>query len=71
MIGRAKKNEIVALRNEKGSYNYSGGTFSVLCIVALRNEKGSYNSLLEHRKRNRIVALRNEKGSYNFRLWLF
>ena len=34
---------IVALRNEKGSYNY----FSLLCylgvIVALRNEKGSYN----------------------------
>ena len=34
---------IVALRNEKGSYNvvYKGNiTFA---IVALRNEKGSYN----------------------------
>ena len=34
---------IVALRNEKGSYN----TFLSVClktiIVALRNEKGSYN----------------------------
>ena len=35
--------EIVALRNEKGSYN--GGLASVrgTVIVALRNEKGSYN----------------------------
>ena len=35
--------EIVALRNEKGSYNLlSFGKFEI-AIVALRNEKGSYN----------------------------
>ena len=34
---------IVALRNEKGSYNVSGGLYSACGIVALRNEKGSYN----------------------------
>ena len=34
---------IVALRNEKGSYNLSVGTLPVALIVALRNEKGSYN----------------------------
>ena len=35
--------KIVALRNEKGSYN--GGTNATKhpLIVALRNEKGSYN----------------------------
>ena len=35
---------IVALRNEKGSYNIDKDTGEVLTIVALRNEKGSYNS---------------------------
>ena len=37
---------IVALRNEKGSYNrfFNRGFF--FFIVALRNEKGSYNPLL-------------------------
>ena len=34
---------IVALRNEKGSYNCSECKCSVNEIVALRNEKGSYN----------------------------
>ena len=34
---------IVALRNEKGSYNASLWTTPTLSIVALRNEKGSYN----------------------------
>ena len=34
---------IVALRNEKGSYNFEKLTDSLLEIVALRNEKGSYN----------------------------
>ena len=34
---------IVALRNEKGSYNGWGRISPNLCIVALRNEKGSYN----------------------------
>ena len=35
---------IVALRNEKGSYNVEGCSESVCHIVALRNEKGSYNN---------------------------
>ena len=34
---------IVALRNEKGSYNLHLVTFRHCLIVALRNEKGSYN----------------------------
>ena len=34
---------IVALRNEKGSYNKYITAASVTPIVALRNEKGSYN----------------------------
>ena len=36
-------NVIVALRNEKGSYNLMGYQVGNNCIVALRNEKGSYN----------------------------
>ena len=34
---------IVALRNEKGSYNPVYYGYGFLKIVALRNEKGSYN----------------------------
>ena len=34
---------IVALRNEKGSYNISTEQPKSTNIVALRNEKGSYN----------------------------
>ena len=34
---------IVALRNEKGSYNGIGARHTKDPIVALRNEKGSYN----------------------------
>ena len=34
---------IVALRNEKGSYNSDIHQVQTLYIVALRNEKGSYN----------------------------
>ena len=34
---------IIALRNEKGSYNSPSHTPSPLAIIALRNEKGSYN----------------------------
>ena len=34
---------IVALRNEKGSYNCRQTTTPQAGIVALRNEKGSYN----------------------------
>ena len=36
---------IVALRNEKGSYNHSISMITTFEIVALRNEKGSYNYL--------------------------
>ena len=35
---------IVALRNEKGSYNTENVVMDEDVIVALRNEKGSYNS---------------------------
>ena len=35
--------EIVALRNEKGSYNKIDVRAILALIVALRNEKGSYN----------------------------
>ena len=34
---------IVALRNEKGSYNVAQACLMLARIVALRNEKGSYN----------------------------
>ena len=34
---------IVALRNEKGSYNPFNPYKTQTAIVALRNEKGSYN----------------------------
>ena len=37
--------EIVALRNEKGSYNSKTARIFRHKIVALRNEKGSYNRL--------------------------
>ena len=36
-------NGIVALRNEKGSYNENNHIEGNRFIVALRNEKGSYN----------------------------
>ena len=34
---------IIALRNEKGSYNLKRRSTPPLGIIALRNEKGSYN----------------------------
>ena len=34
---------IIALRNEKGSYNIVVFGIYALSIIALRNEKGSYN----------------------------
>ena len=37
---------IIALRNEKGSYNADLGAKKLSSIIALRNEKGSYNGLL-------------------------
>ena len=56
---------IVALRNEKGSYNIKPTDTFKTDIVALRNEKGSYNVGLISKYAIWIVALRNEKGSYN------
>ena len=56
---------IVALRNEKGSYNDRLPTDTGQAIVALRNEKGSYNCNGNQGFYFGIVALRNEKGSYN------
>ena len=56
---------IVALRNEKGSYNAEVATTQRPDIVALRNEKGSYNIKSLNAMALIIVALRNEKGSYN------
>ena len=41
-----KPYKIVALRNEKGSYNRYNCVEVMVDIVALRNEKGSYNSIL-------------------------
>ena len=35
--------EIVALRNEKGSYSKASNLATKKAIVALRNEKGSYS----------------------------
>ena len=35
---------IIALRNEKGSYNLHNTIIGAVNIIALRNEKGSYNS---------------------------
>ena len=58
--------EIVALRNEKGSYNLDNDIETFEDIVALRNEKGSYNNGGGLAGCLRIVALRNEKGSYNY-----
>ena len=54
---------IVALRNEKGSYNYLGKYQNRYSIVALRNEKGSYNINELRKLVDGIVALRNEKDA--------
>ena len=35
--------KIIALRNEKGSYNPQKFENCIVIIIALRNEKGSYN----------------------------
>ena len=54
---------IVALRNEKGSYNSARNMAIRRLIVALRNEKGSYNPKTKMPPSQSIVALRNEKES--------
>ena len=56
---------IIALRNEKGSYNSLHILQNPYTIIALRNEKGSYNQNLHSLQVFEIIALRNEKGSYN------
>ena len=56
---------IIALRNEKGSYNCTIAFIQRIEIIALRNEKGSYNLSGLKQTRLKIIALRNEKGSYN------
>ena len=56
---------IIALRNEKGSYNSRVISMFTHCIIALRNEKGSYNFATCENFCPNIIALRNEKGSYN------
>ena len=66
MLSRVNSLQIVALRNEKGSYNLNATNLHSVCIVALRNEKGSYNNNMELGYTPNIVALRNEKGSYNY-----
>ena len=43
-LKRRMRQDIVALRNEKGSYSQEGITPTDKLIVALRNEKGSYSS---------------------------
>ena len=43
MLPAATTETIVALQNEKGSYNPNGLPLLVCEIVALQNEKGSYN----------------------------
>ena len=65
MLLPLKETLIVALRNEKGSYNFSLTMRPTFGIVALRNEKGSYNNQNIQTTTVCIVALRNEKGSYN------
>ena len=44
LFERTQKLHIVALRNEKGSYNLILVGLNYNNIVALRNEKGSYNA---------------------------
>ena len=56
---------IIALRNEKGSYNPPETVTPRMKIIALRNEKGSYNMIKARCMALVIIALRNEKGSYN------
>ena len=43
MFDDDKEELIIALRNEKGSYNSIAEYIDLKNIIALRNEKGSYN----------------------------
>ena len=64
MIVEDKTGLIIALRNEKGSYNRRLERDYGMPIIALRNEKGSYNVCPIAKIATAIIALRNEKGSY-------
>ena len=63
--GASYSSSIIALRNEKGSYNNVPIKTTRALIIALRNEKGSYNLWTALATALLIIALRNEKGSYN------
>ena len=56
---------IVALRDERGSYNRALVMAQSIRIVALRDERGSYNTINSFSCVISIVALRDERGSYN------
>ena len=43
METQSARESIIALRNEKGSYNWREKGKNPNSIIALRNEKGSYN----------------------------
>ena len=62
MVCASRGHWIIALRNEKGSYNlcYDGQNF--FDIIALRNEKGA-TTLTARIFFISIIALRNEKGA--------
>ena len=55
--GLPTRRTIVALRNEKGSYNDLYDFAAFVSIVALRNEKGSYNWAMVDIVKANIVAL--------------
>ena len=57
--------KIVALRNEKGSYNHISGGLSFILIVALRNEKGSYNLTNRGVKSSNIGAAKWKRYSFD------
>ena len=61
----ATERRIVALRDERGSYNAIRSRLISSSIVALRDERGSYNDLPSDLVYFGIVALRDERGSYN------
>ena len=69
LSNHCKLTSIIALRNEKGSYNTELCITSKCGIIALRNEKGSYNDISPLGRLGSIIALRNEKGSYNLHVF--
>ena len=57
--------EIIALRDERGSYNIVSEQYIPISIIALRDERGSYNRNDFRPSTYKIIALRDERGSYN------